>query len=255
MIRSVSFEKTTYNESAVQVRGGHAGHRGRDRPRGGDRLPPGPRRGGRRRLRIHAAPPRHEAAAGDPRRPHPRDRRRQGGRDFLRGRIAPRFHAGHRHEARPGRGGDPHRPPLLPAADAPLRRLRHARASFAIYNTTEEVDVFAAALGRVVAAASARARPAVAAPPRAGLPGGFRGRPAGGRGGAGRGVRVSGRLAGPLRADHRPGRGLPPLPAHLKTEANRVHGCMATVHFSPPAAGRAAVVEFLANATPTSSTA
>ena len=60
MIRSVTFEKTTYNEPAVQVRGGHAGHRRRRRPRGGDRLPPGPGRGGRRRLRIHAAAIRHE---------------------------------------------------------------------------------------------------------------------------------------------------------------------------------------------------
>ena len=32
MIRSVTFEKTTYNDLPVQVRGGHAGHRRRDRP-------------------------------------------------------------------------------------------------------------------------------------------------------------------------------------------------------------------------------
>ena len=37
--RSVTFEKTTYNDAALQVRGGHAEHRRRGRPRRGDRLP------------------------------------------------------------------------------------------------------------------------------------------------------------------------------------------------------------------------
>ena len=35
MIRSVTFEKTTYNDIAVQIRGGNAEYRGRDRSRGG----------------------------------------------------------------------------------------------------------------------------------------------------------------------------------------------------------------------------
>ena len=38
MIRSVTFEKSTWNALPLQVRGRHAEHRGRDRPRRGDRL-------------------------------------------------------------------------------------------------------------------------------------------------------------------------------------------------------------------------
>ena len=41
---------------------------------------------------------------------------------------------------------------------------------------------------------------------------------------------------------------MPPLPARLKTEANRVHGCQATVHMSlRQRPGAADVIEFLAN--------
>ena len=39
MISSVTFEKTIYNTAAVQVRSRHAGHRRRDRPGRGARLP------------------------------------------------------------------------------------------------------------------------------------------------------------------------------------------------------------------------
>ena len=55
MIRSVTFEKTTYNDAAVQVRGRHAEHRRRDRPGRGARLRRAHRHRRDRRARARAA--------------------------------------------------------------------------------------------------------------------------------------------------------------------------------------------------------
>ena len=44
---------------------------------------------------------------------------------------------------------DPHRPPLRAAGDGALGMPATARASFAFYNTREEIDALAAALRKV----------------------------------------------------------------------------------------------------------
>ncbi len=107
-----------------------------------------------------------------------------------------------------------------------------ARASFALYNTTEEVDRFADALEAIVkeAAAAAAVRPSAVATlkfpePSAPSP-----------------EAAADELAEVFDLlDDRDARSqyvlelgekLPPMPAALKTEANRVHGCMSTVHLA-----------------------
>jgi cysteine desulfurase/selenocysteine lyase len=124
-----------------------------------------------------------------------------------------------------------------------------ARASFAMYNTTEEIDHFAAALKKIVAEAAAKARPAAAVLPveasyaKASAP--------------------SPREAAEKLADvfdflddwsdryaHiiELGKKIPPMPAALKTEANRVHGCQSTVHISArKKPGSRDVLEFVAD--------
>ncbi len=130
---------------------------------------------------------------------------------------------------------------------------RTARASFAIYNTTEEVDVFAAALEKIVAEAAGRAKPAVAAPSPS------RPEPAYPTAAAASPQAAADELAEvfefledwPARYEQiiDLGRKLPPLPAHLKTDANRVRGCQATVHMSlRQRPGAPSYIEFLANA-------
>jgi cysteine desulfurase/selenocysteine lyase len=122
-----------------------------------------------------------------------------------------------------------------------------ARASFALYNTAEEVDRFADALRDVVAGAAGRpkystdhlpiAYPAAAADgPQA----------------------AADELADVLDfLDDWPqryqyilelGEELPPLPDEYRTEANRVHGCQSTVYLTArKRPGSADVVEFLAD--------
>jgi cysteine desulfurase/selenocysteine lyase len=115
-----------------------------------------------------------------------------------------------------------------------------ARASFAVYNTLEEVDVFADALRDVVA--SARARVVSAPAPASGGPGATPAEP-----NYPRATAPSPQAAALAEAEVfeflddwadryqylvELGEGLPPLPAHLKTEANRVRGCQSTVYFS-----------------------
>ena len=125
-----------------------------------------------------------------------------------------------------------------------------ARASFALYNTRAEVDVFVAAMRRIVAAAAARRRAAPAAAPASEL------------------AYPKAAAANPQAAADRValafesfdnwaeryqmiidlGKKLPPMPQALKTEANRVHGCQSTVHISARRKpGTADVLEFLAD--------
>ena len=123
------------------------------------------------------------------------------------------------------------------------------RASLAMYNTSEDVDRFADALGKIVAAASARARPApVAAPPEAIYPKATAASP---REAAGRLVEAFEFLdSWPERYQYliELGKKLPPLPAALKTEANRVRGCQSTVFLSARRRpGTDDVLEFLAD--------
>ncbi len=149
MISSVTFERTLYNDAAVQVRGGHAEHRRRDRAGGGastistavglDRVAAYEHdllalrhRGARRNPR--AAPHRHGLAQGG----HSRVRH---GRTSIRtiiGTILDRdgiaIRAGH-HCCQP----------LMERLGVPAT----ARASLALYNTREEIDALAASLREV----------------------------------------------------------------------------------------------------------
>ncbi len=122
MIRSVSFEKTTWNDAAVQIRGGNAEHRGRGRPRRRDRLRRAARAAGDRRARDGTARLRDGGALGDSRSPD----RRHGAREGERPLVRPRRHpsARHRHDPRSGRHRHPHGPPLRAAGDGALRHPR-----------------------------------------------------------------------------------------------------------------------------------
>jgi cysteine desulfurase/selenocysteine lyase len=121
-----------------------------------------------------------------------------------------------------------------------------ARASFALYNTAEEVDVFATALRRVVEGAAARARPAAKSEP----------------------IYPKAAAASPAEAADELaevfefledwndryqylielGAKLPSMPAEMKTEANRVRGCQSTVYLAArQQPGSADVLEFLAD--------
>jgi cysteine desulfurase/selenocysteine lyase len=124
-----------------------------------------------------------------------------------------------------------------------------ARASFAMYNTTEEIDHFAAVLRRIVAEAAAKARPAVAAPPvEAAYAKAWAPSP----------QEAADRLADTFeflddwseRYAHiiELGKKIPPMPPALKTEANYVHGCQSTVHISArKKPGTGDVLEFVAD--------
>jgi cysteine desulfurase/selenocysteine lyase len=124
-----------------------------------------------------------------------------------------------------------------------------ARASFAMYNTTEEIDHFVAVLRRIVTEAAAVARPAAAAPPvEAAYAKAWAPSP----------QEAAERLADTFeflddwseRYAHiiELGKKIPPMPPALKTEPNRVHGCQSTVHISArkkPCTGD--VLEFVAD--------
>ena len=124
-----------------------------------------------------------------------------------------------------------------------------ARASFAVYNTTAEVDQLATALRKIVTEAAARQKiilPLAHAEPS--FP---------------TAVGPSPQAAADELADlfeflddwdaryHQileMGEKIPPLPAELKTEANLVHGCQSIVHmFARQRPGTDGVVEFLAD--------
>jgi cysteine desulfurase/selenocysteine lyase len=126
-----------------------------------------------------------------------------------------------------------------------------ARASFALYNTVEEVDKFAAALRKIVADAAARS-------PSVELPREGRGEPAYAAAVADSPQAAAEELAEVFefledwtdRYQHllELGEKIPPLPAEFRTEANRVRGCQSTVFLSArKRPGTADVVEFLAD--------
>jgi cysteine desulfurase/selenocysteine lyase len=107
-----------------------------------------------------------------------------------------------------------------------------ARASFAMYNTTTEVDHFVATLRKLVADAAARARPATALSADVAYA---------------KASAESPQAAAGLLADVFEsfddwaeryqqiidfGKKIPPMPAALKTDDNRVRGCQSTVHIS-----------------------
>jgi cysteine desulfurase/selenocysteine lyase len=126
-----------------------------------------------------------------------------------------------------------------------------ARASFALYNTVEEVDKFVAALRKIVADAAARS-------PSVELPREGRGEPAYAAAVADSPQAAAEELAEVFefledwtdRYQHllELGEKIPPLPAEFRTEANRVRGCQSTVFLSArKRPGTADVVEFLAD--------
>ncbi len=123
-----------------------------------------------------------------------------------------------------------------------------ARASFALYNTTDDVDVFVAALEKTVAEARARVKPVSAARPEAAFPGAAAPSP----------QKAADEVAEafdfledwPDRYQYliELGEKLPALPEAFKTEANRVHGCQSTVFLQArKQPGTKDVVEFLAD--------
>jgi cysteine desulfurase/selenocysteine lyase len=109
-----------------------------------------------------------------------------------------------------------------------------ARASFAMYNTTEEIDHFAAALRKIVTEAAARAKPRATEPPRPDV--------AYAPAWAASPREAAKKLADDFaifddwseRYEYLIGLGkkLPPMPAALKTDANFVRGCQSTVHIA-----------------------
>ncbi len=124
-----------------------------------------------------------------------------------------------------------------------------ARVSFAMYNTTEEIDRFAAVLKEVVADAAGRSRPTVAAAsPEAAFP---RAAAAGPQAAADELIEVFDFLedwAARYQYILELGEEIPPLPDAFRTEANRVRGCQSTVFLQArKRPGTADVVEFLAD--------
>jgi cysteine desulfurase/selenocysteine lyase len=123
-----------------------------------------------------------------------------------------------------------------------------ARASFGLYNTLEEVDLFVSALQEIVSDASGRARPTSAARADASYP----------RASAASPQAAADELAEDFdlledwadRYQYILGLGekLAPLPNEMRTDANRVRGCQSTVFLSArkhPGVGD--VLEFLAD--------
>jgi cysteine desulfurase/selenocysteine lyase len=123
-----------------------------------------------------------------------------------------------------------------------------ARASFALYNTTAEIDVLVAALRKVVEEAGARSRPTAVAASEPTYP----------RAAADRPQTVADELAEVFEflddwADRYQylielGETIPALPDEFRTEANRIRGCQSTVYLAArKKPGSADVLEFLAD--------
>jgi cysteine desulfurase/selenocysteine lyase len=125
-----------------------------------------------------------------------------------------------------------------------------ARASFAMYNTTEEIDLFVASLKEVAAGAAARSRASVvaSAAPEAAYP---RAAAASPRAAADELIEVFDFLedwAARYQYILELGEEIPPLPDAFRTEANRVRGCQSTVFlWARQRPGTADVLEFLAD--------
>jgi len=122
-----------------------------------------------------------------------------------------------------------------------------ARASFAMYNSIEEIDSFVAALGKIVAEA-AKARPAAPVKAEPNYPKAYAASP-----GA-----AADKIAAAFEfLDNWPeryqqiidiGKRLPPMPLEMKTVPNRVLGCQSTVFMhAQKKPGTSDVVEFLAD--------
>jgi cysteine desulfurase / selenocysteine lyase len=122
------------------------------------------------------------------------------------------------------------------------------RASFAVYNSIEEVDRFADRLRQIVTAGRGRSVPAATNGPEPTYPRAMATSPA----------VAADKLAGrfELLEDWAEryaylldlGKKIPPLPAEFRTEANRVHGCQSTVFLSARRQpGSADTLEFLAD--------
>jgi cysteine desulfurase/selenocysteine lyase len=122
-----------------------------------------------------------------------------------------------------------------------------ARASFALYNTAEEVDVFATALEKIVAQASGRARVTVPAESEPAYPAAAAASP---EEAAQEVIETFDFLedwADRYQYLIELGEKLPPMPAVLQTPENRVHGCQSTVFLhARRKPGTADVLEFLA---------
>jgi cysteine desulfurase/selenocysteine lyase len=148
-----------------------------------------------------------------------------------------------------------------------------ARASFAMYNTREDVDALAAALEKVRRAGSAKPRATAAPEPATATAGGMAAK-ASAAAATGDGQTATA-LAFPKPAAGSPaeaadeladffdflpdwteryealiglGAKLPPMPAALKTDATRVHGCQSVVHlYARPNAADPSRLDFLAD--------
>ena len=124
-----------------------------------------------------------------------------------------------------------------------------ARASFAMYNTTEEIDHLVGALRGIVAEAATRVRPALAVLP---VEASYAKASAASPQDAADAIADvfdflddwSERYAHIIEL----GKKIPPMPPALKTEANYVHGCQSTVHISArKKPGTTDVLEFVAD--------
>lgn len=124
------------------------------------------------------------------------------------------------------------------------------RASFAVYNTIEDVDAWATALEAVVREAAARSRPSAALSPGSA--------PAYAPAAAASPQEAADELADTFefledwntRYEYieELGKKLLPMPVELKSEENRVRGCQSTVHIAlRQRPGSADVVEFIAD--------
>jgi len=131
-----------------------------------------------------------------------------------------------------------------------LRISATARASLAIYNTKQEIDILADALQRIILSESAKAPR-----PRAASGGGdldFPHTAAASPQAAAQELIELFDLLGDWEQRHQylieQGEKLPPLPAVLKTESNRVRGCMSLVHmFARKRPGTEDTLDFLAD--------
>jgi cysteine desulfurase / selenocysteine lyase len=124
------------------------------------------------------------------------------------------------------------------------------RASFAMYNTLEEVDRLAEVLEKIVTAARAKT-PIVSLPaPRSALafPAPAAATPDAAAQDLAEAFDVMEDWTDRYQYLIELGEKLPPMPAELKTEATRIHGCQSTVHmFARRQPGSADVLEFLAD--------
>jgi len=146
MIRSVSFEGTTYNDLPYKFERAPRHRRGH-RAGGGHRLPAAI---GMDAVAAHEhdlLPTRPRRCEGQGPSASSHCRRKAGVVSFVIDGITP-HDIGSLVDRR--RRGHPHRPPLRPARDGPLPAAGHLRASLALYNTKADVDALVASLQKVV---------------------------------------------------------------------------------------------------------